>query len=77
MDKEVVLKLLDIVTMEEFDDIYDDKEKLALILRSKGLDLTLEIEDLLVDLRIIYSNLKEALRINKEIAKIVWEYLLR
>lgn len=77
MNDQVIEKLIEIVEMESFDDIYDDDMKLAKILLSKGIPYSLEVIDLLTDLRIIYSNIKEALKINKEIAKKVWDHLSR
>jgi len=75
MVRDNIVKLLEIVMIPDFDELFDDDWKLALLLRERGLELTPETKELLADIRFIYYRIRECLDLNKEVAEIVYSEL--
>ena len=75
MVRDNIVKLLEIVMIPEFDELFDDEWKLALLLRQKGLELTPETKELLADIRFIYYRIRECLDLNMDVTEIVYQEL--
>lgn len=72
----IVPKLIEIIEMDKDGSLYEDNYKLFLALRMKGIEPTLEVLDKLTKLRVIYGYIKNAINIDKELAKEVFNYLI-
>ena len=75
MVRDNIVKLLEIVMIPDFDELFDDDWKLALLLRQKGLELTPETKELLADIRFIYYRIRECLDLNMDVTEIVYQEL--
>ena len=75
MVRDNIVKLLEIVMIPDFDELFDDEWKLALLLRERGLELTPETKELLADIRFIYYRIRECLDLNMDVTEIVYQEL--